>query len=161
MTLQIQQFSQVAKQFCAWAEAAPQSSAIEVKQALQILPILYQQASQLEIQFQDSYPEPGNIAYESRTIVFKRFGALPFNYYSKCFDPHNVPDELPVVADVADDLADIWSDLKKGLSLFNAGHVLAAGYEWQQSFWQHWGAHATGAINALHCWHAEHTGSAT
>jgi hypothetical protein len=161
MTSQIQQFTKEAKQFCAWAETSPQNSTTEIIQALKLLPSLYQQASQLEVQFQDSYPDPDDAFHISRDNIFKRFGALPFNYYSKCFDPHNVPDEQPVIADLADDLADIWFDLRKGLSLFNAGHVQAAGYEWQQSFWQHWGAHATGAINALHCWHAEHSGSAT
>ena len=161
MTSQIRQFAKVAEQFVAWAETAPQSSTNEVIRALQILSSLYQQALQLDVQFQDSYPEPDDISHEYRDNIFKRFGTLPFNYYSKCFDPHNVPDELPVIADVADDLADIWFDLRKGLCLFSAGQVQAAGYEWQQSFWQHWGAHATGAINALHCWHAEHSGSAT
>ena len=52
---------------------------------------------------------------------------------------------------VADDLADIWRDLRNGLN------ALSAGSPWQDVCWQwrfglqtHWGRHATHALAALH-----------
>ena len=60
-----------------------------------------------------------------------------------------------MVADLADDLADVWRDVKRGLSLFNAGHVEAACWEWRQGFLATLGYHAAGGIYALHTWLAE------
>lgn len=96
--------------------------------------------------------EAEEVSLESRKQIFRRFGILPFSYYANCFDPLVVPGEEPVVANVADDLSDIWGDLKSGLSLYDAGHLSAAAWEWRQMFLSHWGHHASGAIYALHCW---------
>jgi hypothetical protein len=81
---------------------------------------------------------------------FRRFGSLPFNFYSECFNPLVVPAEEPVIADFADDLADIWRDVKPGLLLFRAGDR-AAGH-WRFHFDVHWGHHATAAMYALQAW---------
>ena len=96
--------------------------------------------------------EPAEVPHEEWMKVYSRFGSLPFNYYMQCGNPQDVPADVPGVADLADDLADIWRDLKRGLGLFSAGYVPAASWEWRQSFWHHWGTHATGGIFALHNW---------
>ena len=127
--------------------------------ALHLLSKLYQQALLLPSMFGEEKPD--EVTHGAWKIVYARFDSLPFNYYMQCSRPHNVPDDLPGVADLADDLADIWRDLKRGLSLYNAGHIPAACWEWQQGFWQHWGNHAAGGIYALHSWLAEHQQGAT
>ncbi len=40
----------------------------------------------------------------------------------------------------------------EGLSLFDAGHVDTAVYDWGWSYKFHWGRHVAGALFALHCW---------
>lgn len=158
MTSPIEQFAKAAAEFCAWAEDKPGAPEDEARLAHQHLSSLYQLALQLPPQFGDEQsPEISSDAWQS---VYRRFGALPFNYYAQFFDPQVVPPEDAGIADLADDLADIWRDLKKGLVLFNAGHVPAAAWEWRQGFWQHWGHHAVGGLYALHCWFAEHPKSA-
>ncbi|GGX17598.1 DUF5063 domain-containing protein [Undibacterium macrobrachii] len=153
MTSQVEKFATVAAQFCEWAEGGSLSPEREAQIAHQFLCDLSQLALQLPPEFGEE--EPAEITYETWHSIYRRFGSLPFNYYSHCFDPQEVPNDA-TTADLADDLADIWRDLKGGLSLFRSGHVQAAVWEWKQSYWQHWGRHAAGGIYALHCWLAEH-----
>jgi hypothetical protein len=91
--------------------------------------------------------------------VYERFGGLPFNYYSECFDPLIVPAaEEPVVADLADDLADIWRDVKGGLMLWHDDESDAAAWHWRFHFESHWGLHASSAMYALQTWFSRHSG---
>lgn len=154
MTSRIDEFAEVASEFCAWAEGPPLPAIGEAHTAVLLLSALYRAALHLPVQCDDR--QPSEVSRESWQDVYRRFGALPFNYYMQCLDPQSVPAEEVGVADLADDLADIWRDLKAGLMLFNAGHVSAAVREWRQGFWQHWGRHAAGAIFALHCWLSDH-----
>ncbi len=82
--------------------------------------------------------------------IYKRFQMLKPQSYSKLFDPCAIPPENEVIAcDLADDLADIWRDLKKGLILWDLGGVNAASRQWRVSFSSHWGRHVTGALQAF------------
>jgi hypothetical protein len=56
---------------------------------------------------------------------------------------------------VADDLADIYRDIKNGLWLHENRHSTEAIWEWKHSFNTHWGRHAVGALHALHCYMAD------
>lgn len=158
MTQQVQKFADAARQFCAWAEPKHFPPEAEALVTLQHLSSLYKLALELPALFGEE--EPLEVTHEAWTQVYQRFGALPFTYYSQCFDPNEPPTEA-VTADLADDLADIWRDLKRGLSLYEAGHIGAAAWEWRQSFWQHWGHHAAGGIYALHMWHSQHESRVT
>ena len=67
------------------------------------------------------------------------------------FDPLKSPPEDPVAGSPADDLADIWFDVKRGLLIFEAkGEAALADvqWSWKFSFETHWGRHATGAMAA-------------
>ena len=152
MTQQIQQFAVLAGEFCAWAESAGAAPEVEASTALRLLSSLYQKA--LELPPTTGQQEPAEVADEAWKRVYERFGSLPFNYYAQCFDPGQSPGEASL-ADLADDLADIWRDLKRGLSLYAAGHVESAAWEWRQMFRHHWGLHAAGAIYALHFWQSQ------
>lgn len=145
-------FADLAREYCTWAETAPPASpAQEAATARRLLSRLYACVLDLPVVEAGALDAPG-VSLEAWKSVFKRFGALPVNYYSECFNPTAVPPEAPCVGDVADDLADIWRDLKGGLWLFDQGHVDAAVYEWNESFEIHWGRHAASALFVLHCW---------
>ena len=66
--------------------------------------------------------------------------------------PFNAETPEPDIADLGDDLADIWRDLVTGLRARADGaatnDVL---WQWKLDFENHWGAHA---IDALRCLHA-------
>jgi hypothetical protein len=77
---------------------------------------------------------------------------LPLDYYSEIFDPTVVPAEAPVTGSVSDDLADIYRDVVTGLRAYKRGDRAGAIWEWSFGLHSHWGAHAIGAIRALHWW---------
>ena len=64
----------------------------------------------------------------------------------------------PLVGDLADDIADIFSDVLTGLKCFDDGRMADAAWEWAFSFQTHWGRHASGAIRTLHAYLADATG---
>ena len=153
MSKPIERFADTVRRFCRWAESEPQDPISEARTARRLLAELYLQAIDLpEVSSDADAPE---IVQEQYQSVFKRFGALPFNYYSECFNPLAIPAEQPVTADLADDLADIWRDLKRGLALYEDGAIEAAVWEWRFHFSAHWGHHACGALYALQAWFSQ------
>ncbi|QYJ04097.1 DUF5063 domain-containing protein [Nocardioides panacisoli] len=57
----------------------------------------------------------------------------------------------PVMLPLADDLADIWRDLKAPLIALDGETSLSdAAWEWRFSFHSHWGSHAVEALRAVH-----------
>src|SRR5688500_10241095 len=77
---------------------------------------------------------------------------VAFTHYAEVFNPLPVPPEQPIVGDLADDIADIFGDVDRGLWFFEAGRPAEAVWEWGFHFVHHWGEHATSAIRALHCY---------
>lgn len=82
--------------------------------------------------------------------VVKRFSGFPFYCYRVVFDPHDLEavDE-PVMGLLSDDLADIYRDLAKGLSLHAQGHLAEACFEWSLGYRHHWARHAVNALAAI------------
>jgi len=153
MSKSIERFADAAGRYCAWAEAEPMDSTSEARTARRFIAEL----CLLVVQLPDAWIDHDSpeITGEQREMVFRRFRALPFNYYSQCFNPLVVPAEQPVTADLADDLADIWSDLKRGMVLYESGAIEAAASEWRFHFSAHWGHHACGALYALQSWFSQ------
>lgn len=73
-----------------------------------------------------------SISHDEWSQFFKKFGGLPVNSYFDVFNP--LQEEEPVINSLADDLADIYRDLKEGLSLFEANHPIDAAWEWRFGF---------------------------
>jgi hypothetical protein len=148
---EIDQFVVVARAFIDWAESPATTDAhAEAVAARRYVAGLISAALALP----DGTPaqEAQTISHDQYQIIYQRFGALPFNYYSECFNPVVVPGEEPVVADLADDLADIWRDVKSGLLLYDSGEMESAVWHWSNDFSFHWGHHATAALYALQSW---------
>jgi hypothetical protein len=82
--------------------------------------------------------------------AYSQVSNLPLTYYSEVFNSNVVPPEDPVIGDLADDIADIYRDLRRGLNLLDAGHTEQAVWEWVFHLKHHWGEHATSAIRALY-----------
>jgi len=77
-------------------------------------------------------------------------------YYWSYFDPTVPQDEMPYsdCGDLADDLADIYRDIKPGLRAWetnNDGYLPTIVFHWKFSLFEsHWGVHAVDAMRALH-----------
>jgi hypothetical protein len=76
--------------------------------------------------------------------------------------PYGEEAEDAVMLPLADDLVDIWRDLKQGLLALEDGAAPEdVVWEWRFGFYSHWGRHATEALRALHARLAEQGGPIT
>ncbi|MCU7805773.1 MAG: DUF5063 domain-containing protein [Candidatus Thiodiazotropha sp. (ex Lucinoma borealis)] len=142
------EFARLARNYCNFSEQeAPESA--EVALILKLVSALYASAFLLK-------KKPGieclgpNVTKDISDAIFKRFGSLRFNYYRVVDDPEKIPGDQPSAGDLADDLRDIYVDLKSGLASFDAGDINQAEEDWRTSFYLHWGQHATNVISVLH-----------
>lgn len=71
-----------------------------------------------------------------------------YEYYWELFEPYRL--EEPVCASLADDLIDIYKDLKEGVVLHEQNLVNDAIWHWKFYFEAHWGSHLVDGLRTLH-----------
>lgn len=151
-------FALAARQFCDWAECkssagTARSEMLVARRHLSSLLVMAVNLPQFECAWRDS-----TLTHDDWTETFERFGVLPVGYYGGVCDPLEVPAGDTALGDLADDLADIWRDLKEGLLLFDKGERNAGGFSWQDSFDTHWGQHAADALAVIQFWLTQNRG---
>lgn len=145
-------FLSTVKNYCLWVELPPLSIHEEIREAIHLVSKVYTQALLLpETETNDGFLEI-DISNEEWNTAFKRFTSFPFNYYLDFFAPYQIEENQAGLGDLADDLADIYRDLKEGLMHYESGNLKAAIWTWKWTFNSHWGRHAVSALNALHCY---------
>lgn len=146
MSIAIEAFVDNIRHFCQWAE----SDKHDLETARQLLLALMQSIPYLvapeSAADEAQYPER---SYEDWEKDHKRFSDFPFQYYREIFSPCDLDNESPVIGDVHDALADIYGDLWHGLQGLDRGDGVYAVNYWRESYFQHWGHHAAGAIYAI------------
>lgn len=158
MTDQLHAFANHVGVYCKWVESPPSDQLEEVRKALRLVAALYQFALALRSNIVKDYPiEIVPTSAEDRKNVFARFASLPFNYYWDFLRPFELNEKEATMGDLADDLTDIYFDLKTGASLYQAKQFNAAETYWRHHFDIHWGKHAASAINALHSYANTHS----
>lgn len=85
-----------------------------------------------------------------------RLGSL--RRYREFFDPWDFGGDAEVGGDLAEDVWDVYKDVREGLEHWQAGRRVAAVWAWRFTFEVHWGEHATGALRALHARASLHKG---
>jgi len=74
----------------------------------------------------------------------------PLDGYWEVFD--STQKEEPIFCSLANDLAEIYLDLKDALKLLKSGVALNdIHWDWRFDFRSHWGKHAVSALTAIHC----------
>jgi len=136
----IEEFAEVAKEFCNWAESKPAAPADEARAGIRLVANLFSKALSLAVVPVANDVAGYKVSDEQWKAVYVRFGALPFNYYLELLSPSKFDEENLAAGDLADDLADIYRDIKEGLSLYEAGYVTEAVSQWKESFGIHRGA---------------------
>jgi hypothetical protein len=103
-------------------------------------------------------PDPDTISTEEWMRLWRALGAQlgDRTHYREMFAPYDFEDAEPVVGDLADDLADIYRDLLRGLAKWRRGEAEEAAWVWQFHFAAHWGEHTTSALRALHALAFDH-----
>ncbi len=148
-------FAEQASAFERWLLSGADEGADAARTCLIHLLDLYRMALELpreQAEEDDESTEEERVDKEEWSEAFKATRRLPFDQYAEVFDPLIFPPEAPVIGSLADDLADIYRDVVSGLRAYEQGNVAEAIWQWRFGLQFHWGAHATGAIRALHEW---------
>jgi Domain of unknown function (DUF5063) len=155
-------FGSVADRFCSIVEAASSVKRTDlIVQLYRILPVLIAQAIALpEIKSDDGDESPNSREPSANVRLSDEqwrqlYEALKekfadWNGYTQVFDP--TTDKEATFGSLADDVADIYRDLKEGLVLHQTHHgrVEDIIWEWRLLYYSHWGKHAIDALHAAH-----------
>ncbi len=144
----IERFAEAARQYCAWAEGEFGAAQEEIRRARWLLAELHLAAIQLPDLGIGKDKDATRISHEEWSRMFQKFGNLPLTTYWDVFNP--LEETEPIINNLADDLADIYQDVKAGLLLFQAQHFIDAAWDWRFNFQIHWGHHLVGAQRAIH-----------
>jgi hypothetical protein len=141
-------FVENVERFCEWAET-DKHDLVEARQHLITLMTSIPWLAELRYASKgvDDFPRRG---HDEWSRDHKRFADLPFQYYRSVFDPHDLDStDEPVMDDLHDDLADIYGELWHGLQAHRSGQTREALSLWVDSYFYHWGYHASSALKAI------------
>ncbi|MCU4177211.1 DUF5063 domain-containing protein [Carboxylicivirga sp. N1Y90] len=151
------EFVTVAKEFCTFIEGCEHYSRTDfVTVATRIIPLIYIKAAvlpKIEVELDEPIEKTvDEIVYEQvqASVAFK-LGR--FNDYLEVFTADMQRSDTPIIAFIAEDIADIYQDLKDFISAYRIGAVeimndaLAVV---QQDFEMYWGQRIVNTLRALH-----------
>jgi hypothetical protein len=90
-------------------------------------------------------PQPLN----ERKRDLGRFADFPFQFYRNLWMERDMDEEGPFKENIHEDFEDIYGDLSYGLQLLQQGDEGDAVRYWRDSYFRHWGHHASAAIWAM------------
>jgi hypothetical protein len=158
-------FASVAQEFCSVIDTAPNLDRIELlTQVYGILPRLISKAIDLpNMELSDDESEQ-EVSRKSQTRARLRLSEEQWvklyeflkaklgdlNLYWEVWDP--TKEHEAICGSLADDFADIYRDLKAGLSLGEAHQVPPEDniWHWRLGYYSHWGKHAIDALRTIH-----------
>jgi hypothetical protein len=148
MSLALESFIENVERFCEWVEGDTHGL-IEGRQHLITLmtSIPWLESFRNGASGHHDFPRRGHDGWEQD---HHRLADLPFQHYRTVINPHDLDavDE-PVMGDLHDDFADIYGDLWHGIQAHRAGHPRYALSHWVDSYFYHWGHHASSALKAI------------
>lgn len=154
---QVIEFVAVANEFCSFAENAVSFSKRDfLQKSARILPLLYYKASLLPVV--DSAFEEGNEKYVTenqyefiRLSIISKLGS--HNDYQEVYDPVYRESDEATYGSIAEDIADIYQDLKDFIMVYRVGTVeimQEALFEIRTRFEQYWGQRLVNALRVIH-----------
>jgi hypothetical protein len=151
----VERFVEQAVLFEHWLSHGQDRGGMAARNALVRLATLYRAALDLPRECSDEAagePEATPVDHDGWQRAYDAAGRIPLDYYAEVFNPTAIDDREPVMGSLADDLADIYRDVVSGLRTYESGRQSSAVWQWTFAFHTHWGAHAVGAMRALHWW---------
>lgn len=151
------EFTAAANEFCKYAEHSAELEGDELLRILQrILPFLYLKASLLPSL--EPYFEDGNEKFVTESdwfrihdILREKFGTA--DDFPEVFDEKVNDTEGPVISSLAENITDIYQDLKDFLLLYQTGTrevMNDAVWECRLNFENFWGQKLTNSLRAIH-----------
>lgn len=144
----VEQFAEVARRYCEWAEGELGEPRQEMRNARRILVELHSAALHLPDLGCGDEIDAGEVSSDECSKITHKFAKLPITGYWDVFDP--LVEAAPVFNSLQDDLGDIYRDVRNGLNLYDGRHFIEAAWEWRFNFQIHWGQHLVGAQRAIH-----------
>ena len=150
-------FGVIARQFCAVVDSASSMDKAELLARIYpILPKLIDEAIGLpDVELSESATVHVNVSRKKQVEWGQRYNLLKeklgdWDLYHQVFDP--TADNEAIFGTLADDIADIYSDLKEGLDLSETSSTPPDDviWEWRLLFYSHWGKHAMDALLTIH-----------
>jgi hypothetical protein len=152
------EFATVANEFCAFVETvSDQSRNVFLGKLQKLLPLLYLKTSLLpEISEEEVEESPEKFVTESdyNFILRKLSSKLgEFDSYPEIFEPGTPLGEANVEANISENVADIYQDLKDFILSYRIGTVevmKAALWECRNNFEGYWGQRLVNGLRAVH-----------
>lgn len=151
------EFVTVANQYCSFVEQADETDLKDfIDKIHKLLPLLYLKATLLPVldssydEFNEKYVNESdyNILHNRLIRKFDKY-----NYYQEVFDPLRQENDEPAESSIAENLADIYQDIKDFVLLYQIGTnevMHNAIWECRQNFEQYWGQKVVNVLRALH-----------
>jgi hypothetical protein len=139
-------FMEEVRHYCQWAESA----AHNLEEVHPILLALMEGAPGLKTV--PGFPPERTLPGLPREVSWadtKRFADLPFQGYPAVFWPYEMHPEGPWTDNIHEDFAHILAELQYGLKLLEREGSLQALRYWRDSYFFHWGHHASAAVWAI------------
>jgi Domain of unknown function (DUF5063) len=152
------EFATVANEFCAFTESVNDFPRKDFLGKLQkILPLLYLKASLLPaIAEEDAEESPEKfVMEEDYSYILQKLSSKlgEFDSYPEIFEPGTPLGEANVEANISENVADIYQDLKDFILAYRIGTVevmKAALWECRNNFEQYWGQKLVNGLRAIH-----------
>ena len=152
------EFATVANEFCAFVESVSELTRKDFLGKLQkLFPLLYLKASLLpEIMDQEDEETPEKFVTESDYLFIlnklsSRLGE--FDSYTEIPEPGSQVGEINIEANISENVADIYQDLKDFILAYRIGTVdvmRTALWECRNNFEQYWGQRLVNGLRAVH-----------
>jgi hypothetical protein len=152
----IKDFLLTAREYCSFIELTDKTGNEFLKQLQNLLLKLYQQARAIPwttvTHREDAEVEFLNTKYEH---IFKQMADKigDDRFYWTVFDPTDDKDTEAVCGDLADDIGDIYRDIKRSLLTFDRETLASkerAIWDLKFLFEKHWGQHSIDALRTIH-----------
>jgi hypothetical protein len=152
---QVDDFKRTAEQFCILVEALNHTDRNSfLFKVYLILPKLISGGASLPVVSYEEDPEDDKISRPGTRLRDAEWRQL-YESLKKKLKPNDIYWFVPecwkgieaLTNSLADDIADIYRDMKDGL---NERDTRDMNFEWRLGFYSHWGNHATGALKAIH-----------
>jgi hypothetical protein len=134
------------RHYCEWAE----SSTHDIGTVHPLLLALMEGAPSLKTS--SGFPPDRGFPGLPQDVLWaetKRFADFPFQCYTPVLWPYEVHPEGSLTDNIHEDLAHIYAELRHGLQAMEQGDTMCALGYWRDSYFFHWGHHASAAVWAI------------
>lgn len=149
------EFITVGKEYCALVENHASTSTRNFLVTLQkMLPLLYLKATLLPAVEEEGVPEKFVTEVDYNYLLNRITGKLgKYDSYQEVFEPGMQFSEQPIEASIAENICDIYQDIKDFMLNFRIGSpeaVASALWECRNNFEQYWGQKLVNGMRAIH-----------